>query len=505
LTLKFHGPPCGLRSEAAKLTADAMVMRETSEILSAPASALRLAQVFVRDRDGIVRFWSDGLSRLYGFSEDEAMGRKAHALLQTEFLQPESDIVSEFTANGAWSGELVQRRKDGRSIVVVSQWTLMRAGETSLVTETCNDISAHRQRADYLAAIVHSTDDAIIGKTLDGLITSWNRAAEIMLGYNAAEIIGQPIQKLLPRDRIREEDIIIREIRRGNSITHYDTLRLKNGGTEIPISLTVSPIRAADGNIIGASSIMRDISERRSAEERFHRMQSELAHMGRLSEMGQMASALAHELNQPLTATGNYVAAARRSLEGPAASQDKAVQNLLKAGQQVVRAGEIIRRLRGFLSKAEPETHSTAIERLIEDTGALAQIDAKFRDIQLRFDFNARQSLAVVDRVQFQQVLFNLLRNAFEATTGRKLRSVIVSTTLKNKEIEVGVADSGSGIAPEIAENLFRPFMTTKESGMGVGLSICRTIVEGMGGRIWHQPSPLGGAMFVFTVPLAEE
>jgi two-component system sensor kinase FixL len=482
-----------------------MVTREKSDILSVPASALRLAQVFVRDRDGIVRFWSDGLSRLYGFSDGEAIGNKAHRLLQTEFIQAEADIAEQFETDGFWSGELAQRRKDGKSIVVVSQWNLMRAGDTDFITETCNDISAHRQRADYLAAIVQSTDDAIIGKTLDGLITSWNRAAEDMLGYGALEIIGQPIQKLLPRDRIREEDIIIREIRRGNSITHYDTLRLKKDGSEIAISLTVSPIRAADGNIIGASSIMRDISERRSAEERFQRMQSELAHMGRLSEMGQMASALAHELNQPLTATGNYVAAARRSLEPPARSSDKAVQNLLKASQQVIRAGDIIRRLRGFLSKAEPETQATAIERLIEDTGALAQIDAKFRNIQLRYDFNARECLAVVDRVQFQQVLFNLLRNAFEATTGRKVRSVIVSTILKDKEIEVGVADSGSGISPEVAENLFRPFMTTKESGMGVGLSICRTIVEGMGGRIWHQSSPLGGAMFVFTVPLAEE
>jgi len=233
-------------------------------------------------------------------------------------------------------------------------------------------------------------------------------------------------------------------------------------------------------------------------------MQSELAHMGRLSEMGQMASALAHELNQPLTATGNYVAAARRSLEGSSPSGERAIQNLNKASQQIIRAGDIIRRLRGFLSKAEPESHTTAIERLIEDTGALAQIDAKFRDIQLRYDFHAQQSLAVVDRVQFQQVLFNLLRNAFEATTGKKTRTVLVSTLLKENDIQIGVADSGDGLAPDIAENLFRPFMTTKANGMGVGLSICRTIVEGMGGRIWHQPSPLGGAMFVFTVPRAE-
>jgi two-component system sensor kinase FixL len=478
-------------------------MNEARPVERPEPEALDAALVLVRRRTGTVVHWNAGLQGLYGYAAHEALGQDLHALLQTHYPWPPKEIDTELLRDGAWSGELLQRRKNGSTIAVFAQWTLTRAknGE-EFVTETCVDISTHRERSDYLAAIVQSTDDAIIGKTLDGIVTSWNRAAEDMLGFTAIEMVGQPIHRILPRDRQREEDIIMREVRRGQSITHYDTLRLRKDGAEIAISLTVSPIRAADSSIIGASTILRDISERRSAEERFHRMQSEIAHMGRLSEMGQMASALAHELNQPLTATGNYIAAARRSL--PAAT-DRALDSLAKASQQVIRAGEIIRRLRGFLSKAEPEKTVTAIERLIEDTAALGQIDAKFRDVQLRFEFNSQQSLAAVDRVQFQQVLFNLLRNAFEATTGCRTRIVTVATELHDHEIQISVADSGNGISPEIAENLFRPFVTTKESGMGVGLSICRTIVESMGGRIWHQSSPTGGAMFLFTVPLARE
>ena len=467
------------------------------------AQALDRALVFVRDEKGAIVHWSDGLAGLYGYGAAEVPGKDAHALLRTKFPKSRTEIEAELAKDGSWCGELLQERSDGASIAVLTHWARHVAADGSvLVTETCNDISTHRRRADYLAAIVQSTEDAIIGKTLDGIVTSWNKAAEELLGFSAEEMVGHPIATILPRDRRREEDAITEEVRRGDSLTHYETLRLKKDGSEIAISLTVSPILAADGSIIGASTILRDISERRSAEERFHRMQSELAHMGRLSEMGQMASALAHELNQPLTATGNYISAARRSIQS---QPQKALDSLSKASQQVLRAGDIIRRLRGFLSKTEAEKQVTAIERLIEDTAALAQIDAKFRDIQLRFDFHSSQSLAEVDRVQFQQVLFNLLRNAFEATTGRKRRAVVVSTTLKEHEIEIAVADSGPGIAPEIVENLFRPFVTTKQSGMGVGLSICRTIVEAMGGRIWHQGSPLGGAMFVFTVPLAKD
>jgi two-component system sensor kinase FixL len=482
-------------------------MNKTFEpISSIDAGVLDAARISVQELDGTIRYWSGGMERLYGFAAEEALGRSVYALLDTVFPRAQETIVEHLKSTGSWDGELLNRKKDGTRIVVVSHLALTEhPGKPALVTETSNDISEHRRLADYLAAIVQSTEDAVIGLTVEGIINSWNKAAEDMFGFTAAEMIGQPILRLHPPDRKREAEVIRREVARGNSIAHYDTLRLRRDGSEIAISLTVSPIRASDGTTIGASNILRNISDRRSAEERFHRMQAELAHMGRLSEMGQMASALAHELNQPLTATSNYIAAARRFLSATKPSPEKLRDALEKASTQVLRAGEIIRRLRGFLSKTEPEMHTVAVERLIEDAAALAQIDAKFRSIDLQFDFHTRDSVAAVDRVQFQQVLLNLLRNAFEATAGRPVRAVVVSTQAKVGEIEISVSDSGPGLAPEVAANLFSPFITTKKNGMGVGLSICRTIIESLGGRIWHQSSALGGASFAFTVPLARD
>ncbi len=473
--------------------------RKQAGIATLP-DALAFAPVMLRAPDGTIRKWSAALALQYGYDASEAEGHKAHELLRTDYSGRRAQICGELESSGEWCGDLTNRRKDGTKLVVAVHCVLV--PEEDLVVETNVPTGRRNPESDYYAAIVESSDDAILATTLEGMITSWNRASETMFQYSADEMVGFSVDKLLPPDRRREEEIILREVGLGHKISHYETLRLRKDGVEIATSLTVSPIRAADGHIIGASRIARDITERRNIEDRFQQMQSELAHMGRLNEMGQMASALAHELNQPLTATNNYIAAARRNLEAPAPHIDRALDALAKGGAQVLRAGEIIRRLRGFLSKTGPESQAELVERLIEDTAALAHIDAKFRDIALKFDFETSNAKVVLDRVQFQQVLLNLLRNAFEAAECRPDPEVTIATRTKGDEVEIRVRDSGPGLAPEIAENLFQPFVTTKQGGMGVGLSICRSIIEGFGGKIWYEPAPEGGAQFLFTVPL---
>jgi two-component system sensor kinase FixL len=245
-----------------------------------------------------------------------------------------------------------------------------------------------------------------------------------------------------------------------------------------------------------------DITERREAEQRLHELQSELLHASRLSAMGQMAAALAHELNQPLGAATNFLGAARLALQSarPGAPQ-RALARIEKAVEQTVRAGAILGRLRDFIAHGETDKRIVNAPQLIKDAVALALVGVK--DAALRFDFAAEERPIIADRVQVQQVVFNLVRNALEATAGRSPREITVAIRpAANSELEISVADTGPGLGDD-PEAVFRPFASTKASGMGIGLSICRTIVEAHGGRLWAEPDPGGGAVFRFTLPIA--
>jgi len=216
-----------------------------------------------------------------------------------------------------------------------------------------------------------------------------------------------------------------------------------------------------------------------------------------------MASTLAHELNQPLSAITNYMRGSQRLLAGNTDEQATQVrQAVSKAAEQALRAGQIIRRLREFVAHGENEKRVESISKMIEEAGALALVGARERAIRVRFNFKARSDFTLADRIQIQQVLVNLMRNAMEAMEETPRRELTLSTAqTENSMVEISVTDTGCGIAPDIASQLFQPFFTTKPHGMGVGLSISRTIVEGHGGRIWIEPNPGGGTIFRLTLP----
>jgi two-component system sensor kinase FixL len=230
-------------------------------------------------------------------------------------------------------------------------------------------------------------------------------------------------------------------------------------------------------------------------------LQTELVHISRLSAMGEMASALAHELNQPLTAINSYLNGSRRMMEGREGKQDEMIRDALQhAAGQAMRAGEVIRRLREFVAR-ETEKQIHDLRKLIEEAGAAALVGAKEKGVRVVFDLDGAETNVLVDKVQIQQVLLNLIRNALEAMTASSERVLRISTQAHAEGlVRISVSDSGAGLDPNIAQNLFKLFHTTKPTGMGVGLSLSKTLVEAHGGRIWVDSGGNGGTTFSFTL-----
>ena len=229
--------------------------------------------------------------------------------------------------------------------------------------------------------------------------------------------------------------------------------------------------------------------------------------MSRYTALGEMASTLAHEINQPLTAISNYLRGSQRLLDRIDGEQTPLLRDALgKAADQALRAGHIIRRLREFVSRGESERRIENLAKLIEDASTLALVGAREAGITASFRLDPKADLVLADRIQIQQVLVNLIRNAMESMieTATERRLEIASAACAGDVVEVSVADTGPGLAPEVASHLFQPFVTTKRKGMGLGLSICRTIVEAHGGKIWVDDRPGGGTVFRFTLRAAE-
>lgn len=356
-----------------------------------------------------------------------------------------------------------------------------------------------------LAAVVESTDTAIIGETLDGIVTSWNRAAEQIFGFAARDMIGTPISRVASSHRPAEMEQILSRVRNGESIAHFETERRRKDGTVVPIELSVCPIYEPGGQIVGAAKIVTDLSERKQAEARLLEMQSQLLHVSRLSVLGQVSSALAHEVNQPLAAVDNYIDAALLLLDSATPDVIPRIQKMLgKAALQVQRASDIIRNLRAFVRKGEMTLHPEPLDTLLRETAALAMTRAEYRRVKLRWHVDPQALWVSINRVQIQQVLVNLIRNALEAMADSPVREIDIAAAPADGFVEISVADTGPGIDPALAAELFKPFVSTKPNGVGVGLAICRSIIQAHGGQITAEGRPGGGATFRFTVARAE-
>jgi two-component system sensor kinase FixL len=280
--------------------------------------------------------------------------------------------------------------------------------------------------------------------------------------------------------------------------------RRKDGST-FPMKLAVGETHTGGETFF--TGFVRDLTEREESAARLQEIQGELARLARLNEMGEMASTLAHELNQPLSAIANYVHGCARLLrdldETVAVRMREALQ---ETANQSLRAGQIIKHLREFVTKGETEKAPENIRRLVEEAGALALVGSREKGVRTVFEFAQGPEMVIVDRIQVQQVLTNLMRNAIEAMRDCPRRELVIRTRQQDEDmIEVIVQDTGPGIPGEIAEQLFKPFITTKAGGMGIGLSISKRIVEAHGGEMTVTRNAAGGATFRFTLPIDKE
>ena len=364
-------------------------------------------------------------------------------------------------------------------------------------------------RAAHLTSILDTVPDAMIVIDERGIMQSFSTAAQRLFGYEAAEVMGRNIKMMMPSPyRENHDGYLARYLSTGErriiGIGRVVVGERKDGST-FPMELAVGEMKSGDQRYF--TGFIRDLTERQKTEARLQELQSELVHISRLTAMGEMASALAHELNQPLSAITNYMKGSRRLLEQTKDERAGVVREAMdNAAEQALRAGQIIRRLRDFVARGESEPRVESMAKLVEEASALALVGIKDQRIHVRFQLNRSSDSVLADKVQIQQVLLNLIRNAVEAMHDSPRRELLVSTTpAKDGMLLISVADTGAGISPEVSAQLFRPFVTTKRQGMGVGLSISRTIIEAHGGRIWIEPNPGGGTIFRFTVRTVTE
>lgn len=380
--------------------------------------------------------------------------------------------------------------------------------------------------SNELQAVMDAAVDAIILVDHTGLVTAFNRSAERLFGYSSAEIVGRNVRTLMPEPYHSAHDAYLERYAE-TGIPHIigvgrEIEALRKDGTVFPAFLSVG--RVADSTPPRFVGFVRDVTTERQAlatiqaerdraearqgeEQEARRLQERLTHVSRMATMGEMAAGIAHELNQPLSSIATYARACERFLDANQADDPDMRSSLREIGEEALRAGEIIRRLRSLVGSSPSEHVDTDLNDVVRDLVVLAQADARVHKAAIELDLAPDLPRARADRVQFQQMVLSLVRNAIEALTESAAtnRKVTIRTTqLADGQIELSVCDNGPGLTPWMADRLFTPFVTTKTAGTGLGLAISRTIAQAHGGTIAHRAVSPSGACFLVRIPATE-
>jgi PAS domain S-box-containing protein len=470
------------------------------------------AIVATTDIQGTITYVNDKFCAISKYSREELVGQN-HRILNsghhpTEFFRQMYHII----ANGkVWRNEICNRAKDGSLYWVDTTVVplLDPSGKPRQYIAIRADITERKRTEEergYLAAVVRSSEDAIVAKTLAGTITAWNPGAEKLYGYSAAEAVGQPMRMLVPSEQAGEEMDILARVGRGESVAHFDTVRLRKGGERVDVSVSISPIKDTRGIIIGGSNIARDISQRKRAEEKLAAQAEELARQAQELErsnadLEQFAYVASHDLQEPLRMVTAYT---QLLSERYSEKLDESAQKFIGYAQDgALRMQVLIQDLLAFSRVGRKEDAFTNVDC----NGVMAEVKQSLTSA-------IEESGAVIncgelptvsaDRTQMAQLFQNLIGNAIKFR-GKKAPAISVFAERKNGDWWFSVSDNGIGIAPEYAENVFVIFQRlharAEYPGNGIGLAICKKIVERYGGKIWVESKPDSGSTFRFTLP----
>jgi len=502
--------------------------------------------IFVRDRNELITYWNRGAEELYGWTRDEAVGKKSHELLHTVFPAPLEELTRIVLQSGRWEGELIHRKRDGTQVIAASRWSLQQDehGRAIGTLETNNDIT-DRKRADAelqrserrfrnifetTGVSIWEEDFSRVKAAIDALkaegvsdfrqyvtehpdfvqqaiamvkVVDVNDATvRLFAADSKAELLGSLDRIFLPETRevFAGELVAIASGQRSfGSETVLQTLK----GDRLDVLFTMTfPLETEKFESVLVS--ITDITAHKRTQEALQQSQVELAHVSRVTTLGELAASIAHEVNQPLAAIGANADAAVRWLAAQPPDLEEVRQALTEIAKDDRRAGEIIKRVRALVKRAPPQKERLNINEVVLEVMGLTRSEVQKHGVLLQTQLAHPLPLVSGDRIQLQQVMLNLIVNAVEAMSGDgggRQELLIATEREPAGGVLVAVRDSGPGLEEESLSRLFDAFYTTKANGIGMGLSISRSIVASHGGRLWATRNVPRGAMFQFTLP----